>query len=256
MEAMKRVLVVDDEESIRTLLTFNLEKEGFVVEGVGDGQVALEKGLTGKYDFIILDLMLPGLSGTKVCKELRQAHVTTPIMMLTAKDEELDKIIGLELGADDYMTKPFSPRELLARINAIFRRYDYMEEDEERESTHRQSDQDTVSKQKMVQEGALIICGDVKIHTEEAWVKVRGQEVSVTRKEFELLTYLAKRATRTVKRENLVKAIWNYDYSGESRMIDAHIRNLREKIEKDPKHPEYILTVRGFGYMLAIVNSR
>lgn len=110
MEAMKRVLVVDDEESIRTLLTFNLEKEGFVVEGVGDGQVALEKGLTGKYDFIILDLMLPGLSGTKVCKELRQAHVTTPIMMLTAKDEELDKIIGLELGADDYMTKPFSLR--------------------------------------------------------------------------------------------------------------------------------------------------
>lgn len=225
---MNRVLIVDDEPSIVTLLTYTLEQDGFQVSTADNGRLGLDLALSGQFDFMILDLMLPQLHGMEVCKKIRQAGISTPILMLTAKDEELDKIIGLELGADDYMTKPFSPRELLARMKAILRRTQMPVQDLEAES--------------------VLKVQDISLYEDRHEVYRAGQMVQLTPKEFELLHYLMRRANRTLSREKLLDRVWGYDYTGETRMVDVHIGKLREKLEVDSKQPRYIQTVRGFGY--------
>lgn len=232
---MRKVLIVDDEQSIVTLLTFNLEKEGYHVQSALDGREGYELALANEYDFIILDLMMPSMDGMEVCKKLRQEKIDTPIMILTAKDDELDKIIGLELGADDYMTKPFSPREVLARMKAIMRRIQ----------------PSSVSKEKMEKKqdaSEKITIGDIVVFVNEYKVIVRNVPIELTPKEFELLLYMAKRINRVLSREQLLNAIWNVDYVGETRIVDAHISHIREKIELNTKTPVYIRTIRGFGY--------
>jgi two-component system alkaline phosphatase synthesis response regulator PhoP len=235
---MKRVLIVDDEQSILTLLAFNLEKEGYQVDTALDGLEGYKMALAYSYDFIILDLMLPSMGGMDICKKLRQEKIEAPIMMLTAKDDELEKIIGLELGADDYMTKPFSPREVLARMKAIMRR---MNSKSNREDSSINSDGSTENYE-------LIKVGDIQIDPSQYEVIVRGKKIEVTPKEFELLMYMIKRINRILSREQLLDAIWNFDYAGETRIVDVHISHLREKLEVDTKNPVYIQTVRGFGY--------
>ena len=230
---MKKVLLVDDEQSILTLLTFNLEKEGYQVQTALDGATGYSLALANEYDFIILDLMMPLMDGMEVCKKLRQEKNNTPIMILTAKDEELDKIIGLELGADDYMTKPFSPREVLARMKAIMRRIQPQLDNNEKEAT---------------EDDEKIIIGEICIFPNQYKVIVREQLIELTPKEFELLLYMSKRLNRVLSREQLLNVIWNFDYVGETRIVDAHISHIREKIEVDTKNPVYIRTVRGFGY--------
>ncbi|WP_317914253.1 response regulator transcription factor [Carnobacterium maltaromaticum] len=232
---MKKVLIVDDEESILTLLAFNLEKAGYEVQTAMDGLIGYQLALENQYDFIILDLMMPSMDGMEVCKKLRQEKIETPIMILTAKDDELEKIIGLELGADDYMTKPFSPREVLARMKAIMRRI-------KPESKEKITESHEASREEEV------VIGELQIFPELYEVKVRGELIEVTPKEFELLLYMMKRVNRILSREQLLNAIWNFDYAGETRIVDVHISHLREKIEVDTKNPAYIRTVRGFGY--------
>lgn len=234
---MKKVLIVDDEQSILTLLAFNLEKEGYHVDTALDGLEGFKMALAQSYDFIILDLMLPSMGGMDICKKLRQEKVEAPIMMLTAKDDELEKIIGLELGADDYMTKPFSPREVLARMKAIMRRM-----------SSKNNAEEALSKAGDNEEEELIQVGDIQIDPSQYEVIVRGEKIDVTPKEFELLMYMIKRINRILSREQLLDAIWNFDYAGETRIVDVHISHLREKIEVDTKNPAYIRTVRGFGY--------
>ncbi len=244
---MKKVLVVDDEESIRKLLEYNLSKEGYEVTSSADGKAAYDLAGEKNFDFIILDLMLPSMDGMDVCKQLRQDKVNTPILMLTAKDDELEKIIGLELGADDYMTKPFSPREVVARMKAILRRsrdYGKVASDQE---DKKEVDQDPAE-----EEESVIQVGDITINKSDFSVTAHGQAIDMTKKEFELLTYLAERVDRIVSREILLSKIWDFDYSVGSRLVDVHISHLREKIEKDPKNPEYIITVRGFGYKFEV----
>lgn len=235
---MKKVLIVDDEPSIITLLKFNLEKEGYVVETAVDGLEGYEKAINNEFAFIVLDLMLPSMDGMDICKRLRQEKNNTPILMLTAKDDELEKIIGLELGADDYMTKPFSPREVLARMKAIMRRIGGGQESTEKEE------------RVIAEEDERIEVGEVVVYPQQYEVFVRGEQIELTPKEFELLLYMLKRRNRILSREQLLNAIWNFDYAGETRIVDVHISHLREKIELETKNPEYIRTVRGFGYKL------
>lgn len=229
---MKKVLIVEDEKSIVKLLTYNLENEGYQVDAAMDGEEGLEVAITGSYDMIILDLMLPKKDGIDVCKGLRQEKIDTPVIMLTAKDSEIDKIIGLEIGADDYMTKPFSPREVIARMKAIFRRFEKA---------------NTASKINIEQEEVIRV-GNIEIYPNKYEVNVKGVQIELTPKEFELLLYLARRQSRILSREQLLNAIWNYDFAGETRIVDVHISHLREKIEEDTKDPKYIKTARGFGY--------
>ena len=232
---MKKILIIEDEQSILKLLSYNLEQEGYAVETATDGQVGLQMGLENKYDMILLDLMLPNMDGMEICRELRQNRNEVPIIMLTAKDSEIDKILGLEIGADDYITKPFSPREVLARMKAIFRR----------------SRQQTSTKEANAgNDEETIIIGDIEIYPEIYEVNVRGEQIDLTPKEFELLLYLARRENRILSREQLLNAIWDYDFAGETRIVDVHISHLREKIEENTKKPEYIVTARGFGYKL------
>ncbi|MEW9670725.1 winged helix-turn-helix domain-containing protein [Ammoniphilus sp. 3BR4] len=228
---MEKILVIEDELSISTLLKFNLEKAGYSVITSHDGIEGLELARTEFPDLILLDLMLPGMDGMEVCKSLRMEKNTTPILMLTAKDEELDKILGLELGADDYMTKPFSPREVVARVRAILRR----------------------TKQAAVpaaeqQEEQVVSLGPLEIYPEKYEATLNNQKLELTPKEFELLLYLAKNQGRVMTRDQLLNAVWNYDYVGDSRIVDVHISHLREKIEEDTKQPKHIKTVRGLGY--------
>lgn len=232
-EQMKKVLLIEDELSILKLLTYNLEQEGYAVDSSMDGNEGLQKALNQSYDIILLDLMLPGMDGVDVCRVLRQEKIEVPIIMLTAKDTEVDKIIGLELGADDYITKPFSPREVLARMKAVLRRYK----------------KSTTSEVKADVEKVLHI-GEIKIFPEKYEVFVRGDLIELTPKEFELLLYLAQRKGRILSREQLLNAIWDFDFEGETRIVDVHISHLREKIEVSTKQPEYILTARGFGYKI------
>lgn len=231
---MKKVLIIEDELSILKLLTYNLEQEGYEIESSMDGQEGLNLALENEYDMILLDLMLPNIDGMEICRTLRQERVDVPIIMLTAKDSEIDKILGLEIGADDYITKPFSPREVLARMKAIFRRA---------------KNQPTASDEKAEQDKVIIV-GDIEIYPEKYEVSVRKEPIDLTPKEFELLLYLARRTGRILSREQLLNAIWNYDFAGETRIVDVHISHLREKIEKNTKKPEYIITARGFGYKL------
>lgn len=227
---MKKVLVVDDEPSIVTLLTFNLEKEGYQVTSALDGQKGLELALEEPFDFMILDVMLPSIDGMAITQKLRQEKIDTPILMLTAKDDQVDRIIGLEIGADDYLTKPFSPREVLARMKAIFRRI---------EPRHVQQEEI---------EPAYLTIGQIKADLTNFQVTVEERPIELTPKEFELLVYFMKRKDRVIDRDTLLNRIWNFDFAGQSRIVDVHVSHLREKIERDPKHPKYLVTVRGFGY--------
>lgn len=229
---MHKILVVDDEPSIVTLMKFNLEKAGYEVITAEDGRQGLDFSLTEKPDLIVLDLMLPGMDGMDVCKTLRQEKVDTPILMLTAKDEEFDKILGLELGADDYMTKPFSPREVVARVKAILRR------------TQVQQAPDDAS--------SVIKLGALEIHTDTYDVYARGEQLVLTPKEYELLLYLSNHKNKVLSRDQLLNGVWDFHYDGDTRIVDVHISHLREKIEADPKRPAYIRTIRGFGYKLEV----
>ena len=228
---MKKILVVDDEPSIVTLLTFNLEKEGYQVVSAVDGKMGFDLALSEDFDFIILDVMLPQMDGIEITKKLRQEKVETPILVLTAKDDPIDRILGLEIGADDYLTKPFSPREVLARMKAIFRRL-------EPRGPSDLSDQPA----------EMLQIGDILADLTNYQVSVKGEKIFLTPKEFELLVYFMKRKGRVIDRDTLLNRIWNFDFDGQSRIVDVHISHLREKLERDPKHPEYLVTVRGFGY--------
>ncbi|YAR62956.1 winged helix-turn-helix domain-containing protein [Bacillus cytotoxicus] len=228
-----RILVVDDEEFILTLIEFNLQQAGFEVITAMDGEVAFQKATTERPDLIILDLMLPKMDGMEVCKELRLRRVMTPILMLTAKDDEFDKVLGLELGADDYMTKPFSPREVVARVKAILRRTKLQEE----------------QIPEVPDENSIMI-SELKILPEFYEAYFRGEKLELTPKEFELLVYLARNKGRVLTRDQLLSAVWNYDFAGDTRIVDVHISHLRDKIEHNTKKPAYIKTIRGLGYKL------
>ncbi|MGG1677667.1 winged helix-turn-helix domain-containing protein [Neobacillus sp. NRS-1170] len=229
-----KILVVDDEQSIVTLLQYNLEQAGFEVVTAMDGEEGKRLAEIESPDIIVLDLMLPKLDGMEVCKQLRQEKIMTPILMLTAKDDELDKILGLELGADDYMVKPFSPREVLARVKAILRRTQVQQENSE----------------ESVQDESQILIGNLTIHPEKYEAYFKENLIELTLKEFELLLYLAQNKGRVLTRDQLLSAVWNYDFAGDTRIVDVHISHLREKIEEDTKKPAYIKTIRGLGYKL------
>jgi two-component system, OmpR family, alkaline phosphatase synthesis response regulator PhoP len=228
-----KILVVDDEEHILTLIKFNLEQAGFQVVTAIDGDEALQKAIDEKPELIVLDLMLPKKDGMEVCKELRLQRNTTPILMVTAKDDEFDKVLGLELGADDYMTKPFSPREVVARVKAILRRSKITE-----------------TPVPVSEETDALVIADLKILPEYYEAYFQGQILELTPKEFELLLYLTKNKGRVLTRDQLLSAVWNYDFAGDTRIVDVHISHLREKIEQDSKKPVYIKTIRGLGYKL------
>ncbi|GAF64346.1 response regulator transcription factor [Alkalihalobacillus trypoxylicola] len=232
----QRLLVVDDEESIATLLQFNLQQSGYEVDTAPDGGEAFKMAQENEYDLMILDLMLPVMDGLEVCKQLRQNKIMTPILMLTAKDDEFDKVLGLELGADDYMTKPFSPREVVARVRAILRRVVSQQSSEEHKKNNPQT-------------GKMVI-GEVEIFPENYEVYYKNKAIDVTPKEFELLLYLANHKGRVLTRDQLLNAVWNYEFVGDTRIVDVHISHLREKIEPNTKKPIYIKTIRGLGYKL------
>ncbi|MFT8339262.1 response regulator transcription factor [Schleiferilactobacillus harbinensis] len=225
-----RILVVDDESTIRTLIEYNLSQEGFTVDTAEDGDEALQKAEGQDYDLILLDLMLPGKDGLAVTKTLRQEKNATPIIMLTAKDSETDKIVGLELGADDYVTKPFSVKELLARIHAVLRR---MEAPTEALAT-----------------GRVVTFGPLTVDIDGLQASLRGAPLTLTPKEFDVLAYLVQRPNRVISREHILDAVWGVDYPTETRTVDMQISHLREKIEANPKEPQYLQTIRGFGYKL------
>ncbi|MBF8378077.1 response regulator transcription factor [Alicyclobacillus mali] len=230
---MPTVLVVDDEASIRTLVEYNFSRSGFDVETVDDGRVAYEKLKQGasKYDLVVLDLMLPGMDGLEVCRRLRQEGVQIPIILLTARDEEVDLVLGLELGADDYVTKPFSPRELVARARAVLRRTENREEDAQPTSS-----------------GKVLRAGNIVMDVARHEVRVRGQLVEFTPKEFELLQYFMENPEHVLSRDQLLDRVWGYSAATDTRIVDVHVSHLREKIEDDSKNPRYIRTVRGIGY--------
>lgn len=225
----KKILVVDDEKPIADILQFNLEKEGYKVICAYDGVEAIEQVNQEKPDLILLDIMLPQKDGMEVCREIRKTY-DMPIIMLTAKDSEIDKVLGLELGADDYVTKPFSTRELLARVKANLRR-------------HQQPAEEQVSTD--------IVIGELIIQPEAYLVKKRGEAIELTHREFELIHYLAKRIGQVMTREHLLQAVWGYDYFGDVRTVDVTIRRLREKVEDNPSYPTWIVTRRGVGYYLS-----
>lgn len=223
----KKVLIVDDEKDIVELITYNLKKEGFVTDSAPDGETALTKIKKGNYDLVILDLMLPGLQGIEFCRIIRNdaKMAFLPVIMLTAKGEEVDKVLGLEMGADDYITKPFSPRELVARVNAVLRRA------KERPASDR-----------IIKEGDLVIDKDAYAVTR------KGIPVKLSATEFRLLLYLVERKGRVFNREQLLNAVWSNEAFVEPRTVDVHIRRLRAQIEENPSSPRYIKTMRGAGY--------
>lgn len=225
---MARILVVEDEESLAEAISFLLSKEGFDVTIAADGPSAIELFDKGGADLILLDLMLPGLSGTEVCRQIRSKS-PVPIIMLTAKDSEIDKVVGLEIGADDYVTKPYSSRELIARIRAVLRRGEMVD-----------STLDT---------GVLSV-GPVHLDADRHIISVNGQQVSLPLKEFELLEFLMRNAGRVLTRMQLIDRVWGSDYVGDTKTLDVHIKRLRAKVEVDPANPELIQTVRGMGYKM------
>ena len=227
MNKPKQIIVVDDEVDLIELLSYNLKKEGFIVDSASDGETALAKIKNGKYDLVVLDLMLPGVQGLEICRILRNNPKTArmPVIMLTAKGEEVDRIIGLEMGADDYMTKPFSPRELVARVKAVLRR-----------SAEQPASVRTLK------------TGDLDIDLERYTVAVKGKSVKLSATEFKLLLFLAERKGRVFSRDQLLDAVWRDEAFVEPRTVDVHIRRLRSSIEEDPAKPVYIKTLRGIGY--------
>jgi len=223
----QKILVVDDEKSIVRLVTFNLEKEGYTTLKAYDGEEALDLMRREKPDLVLLDIMLPKIDGFDVCRRIRQEGMQVAVIMLTAKDQEIDIVLGLELGADDYITKPFSPRELVARVKAVLRRM---------------AAQEGSAREEGMKIGGLVI------DSSKYEVTVNGRPVELTPKEFELLDFLARNAGRVMTRDALLNHLWGYTYAGDTRIVDVHISHLREKIEDNPKNPAYIKTVRGVGY--------
>lgn len=225
----KKILVVDDEQPIADILEFNLKKEGYQVTVAYDGEEALKKVEEDLPDLILLDVMLPQKDGMEVCREIRKKY-NMPIIMLTAKDSEIDKVLGLEMGADDYVTKPFSNRELIARVKANLRRHqqEAAKDDETNEIT----------------------VGALTIHPDAYLVTKRGETIELTHREFELLHYLAKHLGQVMTREHLLQTVWGYDYFGDVRTVDVTVRRLREKVEDNPSRPAWIVTRRGVGYYL------
>lgn len=232
----QKVLVVDDEQSIVTLLKYNLETAGYIVEVAYDGEEALEKVNEIQPELVVLDVMLPKKDGIEVCKTIRSDKNLVPILMLTAKDDEFDRVLGLELGADDYMTKPFSPREVVARVKAILRRSKFASE---------------IEKEDVDDEDILI--ENIRIRPEFFEVYKDDELLELTPKEFELLLYLIERQGRVITREHMLNSVWNYEFAGDSRIVDVHISHLRDKLEENPKQPKLIKTVRGLGYKVDLV---
>ena len=221
---MTRVLVIEDEESIGSALEYQLSREGYDVTWADDGGKGLEAFETAGADLVLLDLMLPTMSGEEVCRRIRKSS-TVPIIMLTAKGDEVDRVVGLELGADDYVTKPFSTRELMARVKAVLRRGRAPEADTD-----------------------VLDGGDIRLDVDRMEVSVRGKPIHLTRKEFEVLELLMRNSGRVLQRETLMDHVWGSDYFGDTRTLDVHIKRLRAKCEEDPHRPAHLLTVRGIGY--------
>lgn len=231
----KTILIVDDEQHIVDILVYNLEKEGYNTLQANDGLTAVDIALSKKPDLILLDIMLPKMDGLAVCKRIRHT-LNVPILMLTAKDEEIDKILGLELGADDYVTKPFSVRELMARIKANLRKVEVSAEDsvdEKKENTNK------------------IVVGDLSLDLDKFEVQVKGEVIDLTLREFEVLKYLANQPGQVITREVLLEKVWGYEYYGDIRTVDVTVRRIREKIEKDTSAPKILITKRGVGYYIA-----
>ncbi len=237
-ELKRHVLVVEDEEDIVRLITFHLEKEGYRVTGTGSGREALELAYENPPDLVVLDIMLPEMDGLEVCRRLRAGKNTAkiPIMILSAKKEELDRVLGLELGADDYMVKPFSVRELVARVRAMFRRFD------------RDEDEGTMEAQEADLKEKVVNLGDISLYPERHQVTVGGEQRTLTHKEFLLLELLMENAGKVLTRDLLLDKVWGYEVEVDTRTVDVHIRYLRQKVETDPTCPRYIETVRGVGY--------
>ena len=228
---MTRVLIVEDEKSFSEPLSFLMGKEGYQVEVAEDGNAAIAKFDKSGADLVLLDLMLPGIPGTEVCRQIR-AKSNVPIIMLTAKDDEVDKVVGLELGADDYVTKPYSSRELLARVRAVLRR-----------------GADFAAEEGL---GAQVQVGPIKLDAESHLVTFNGEQISLPLKEFELLEFLMRNAGRVLTRVQLIDRIWGSDYVGDTKTLDVHIKRLRSKFEKDQANPELIQTIRGLGYKMEL----
>lgn len=228
---MRKVLVVDDEPAIATLLEYNLKQADYAVDVATDGLMAFQMGRDNAYDVILLDLMLPEIDGIEVTKRLRQEKIKTPIIIVTAKGDEFDKVLGLEIGADDYVTKPFSPREVLARMKAVMRRYDDVQTNVANEAV-----------------GDVLDFGRIVINKDAKQVTLDDEDANLTPKEYELLLFLVERKNRVLSRDEILSGVWGYDYAGETRMVYIHVSHLRDKVEVDPKAPLVLKTVRGFGY--------
>ena len=228
------ILVVEDEPALRDTLAYNLKKEGFNVEAVGDGRSALESARRSKPSLIILDIMLPELDGLEVARILRR-EMTTPILMLTARDDEIDRVVGLEVGADDYLTKPFSMRELMARVKAQLRRTRLLQEELAKSGADR-------NKQ------AKLTFGDLVVNLTRREVTLHGEPIPLKPQEYQLLAFFAEHKGQMLSREFILERVWGWDFIGDSRTVDVHVRWLRQKIEEDPGHPVRIITVRGGGY--------
>jgi DNA-binding response OmpR family regulator len=238
----RKILVVDDEQILVDTIAYNLQQAGYQVTTASDGASALEAAHRETPDLVILDIMLPEMDGLEVCRLLRRENntATVPIMMLTAKGDEIDKVVGLEVGADDYVTKPFGRRELLARVRALLRRADYHSASEE------QPVQETADE--APRSGRELVAGPVHIDLAGRRVFCRGQELELQPKQFDLLTYLVRNRGTVLTRDQLLQNVWGYDYVGDTRTVDVHVRWLREKLEEDPANPRLIQTVRGVGY--------
>ena len=230
---MAKILIVEDESAIADIVAFNLEREKYEVETVYDGLAGLERGMSGDFDLILLDVMLPGMDGFEICRRIREKS-NVPIIMLTAREEETDKVFGLEIGADDYITKPFSMRELMARVQANLRRTRRSEPDSQKPD---------------------IEIGDIAIYDAAHDIKRRGVSVDLTAREFALLKTMASSPDRVFSREELLSGVWGYEYYGDLRAVDVAVRRLREKLEEDPAQPRYIITRRGVGYYFSSTNG-
>ena len=237
----KTILIVDDEQPILDILVYNLQKEGYNTIEASDGITAVNLALEKKPDLILLDIMLPKLDGLSVCKRIKNS-LNIPILMLTAKDGEIDKILGLELGADDYITKPFSVRELVARVKANLRKVEAVSGNKKIDFIQDEDDKKKESK---------INVGELELDLDKFEVKVRGQIIDLTLREFEVLRFLASQPEQVVTRETLLEKVWGYEYYGDIRTVDVTVRRIREKIEKDTSMPKILITKRGVGYYIA-----
>lgn len=235
----KTILIVDDEKTIVDMLVYNLQKEGYNTLEAGDGEQGISIALEKRPDLVLLDIMLPKMDGLAVCKRIRQS-LNIPILMISAKDEEIDKILGLELGADDYITKPFSVRELMARVKANLRKAEIT------------SKSTQIVQHKIQEENeSTIVVGDLSLDLNKFEVKVRGEVIDLTLREFEVIKYLANQPGQVVTRETLLEKVWGYEYYGDIRTVDVTVRRIREKIEKDTSNPKILITKRGVGYYIA-----